>query len=81
MATQMNLSQIYETEKLEGLKRLAEQVGCSWRYLYQCATHRKTISPELAQRCIAADARLSLDDIYCHLRAGESAAPAEQAAA
>lgn len=76
----MNLSQIYETEKLEGLKRLAEQVGCSWRYLYQCATHRKTISPELAQRCIAADGRLSLDDIYAHLRA-EQITTTEQAAA
>lgn len=60
----MNLQTLYETEGSAALNRLAEATGANRKYLYQCATGRKVPSPKLACALVAADARLTLDDIY-----------------
>jgi hypothetical protein len=55
---------IYQAEGSGWLNRLAEVSGINRKYLYQCATGRRQPSPEYARRMIAADNRLTLDEIY-----------------
>lgn len=65
----MNLQIYYETYGAKGLKRLAESVGANSKYLYQCATGRKTPSPKLAIAIVRFDSRFTLDGIYAHVSA------------
>jgi hypothetical protein len=62
----MNLSDIYDQEGIDGLRRLAKATGADAQYLRQCATHwrKKRPSPELAAKLIAADSRLTWEDLY-----------------
>lgn len=59
----MNLNSIYKAEKFAGLKRLADMVDANPKFLWQCATGRRTPSPLMAARLCAADKRLSLDEL------------------
>ncbi len=60
----MDLSDLYRTEGISGLSKLAEAAKTDPKYLYHCATGRRTPSPSLARRLVQADSRLTLDDIY-----------------
>ncbi len=60
----MDLKDIYDKEGIAGLTSIADTVGCSAKYLYQCATERRCPSPAMARKLIAADSRLSFDDMY-----------------
>jgi hypothetical protein len=62
----MNLLDIHRAEGLNGLRRLAHEAGTDATYLWQLATawRGKKPSPDLAKRLIAADPRLTLDDLY-----------------
>ena len=60
----MNLQDIYQQEGPEGLDKLAAAAACNPKYLYQCATGRRCPSPAMARKLIAADSRLSFDDMY-----------------
>ena len=62
----MNPYDLYEEGGFPALKRLAEAAGTDPQYLRQCATpwRGKRPSPELAMRLIAAEPRLTLDDLY-----------------
>lgn len=57
----MDLSDLSPTERAE----LAAKVGCNPKYLYQCATQwrGKRPSPELARTLVAADPRLTLEEL------------------
>ena len=69
----MNLYDIYKTDGFAGLKELAEKVGSDPQYLRQCATSWRGKKPSilLAKKLIAADTRLTLEDIYASEGAGE----------
>jgi hypothetical protein len=60
----MDLNTIYQSEGFAGLSKLAEQAGCNPKYLYQCATGRKTLSPQLAKRLVECDSRLSFEALF-----------------
>lgn len=62
----MNLHDIYEEGGFSSLKALGEAVGADPRYLHQCATgwRGKKPSPTLAAKLIAADPRISWEDLY-----------------
>ena len=62
----MNLSDIYEEEGIEALKKLAKETGADLQYLRQCATNwkNKRPSPDLAAKLIQADPRITWDDLY-----------------
>ncbi|TVO53832.1 hypothetical protein [Denitromonas halophila] len=60
----MNLSDLYKSEGIAALGRLADATQSSRKYLYQCATTSRRPSPDLAVKLIAADPRLTLDDLY-----------------
>jgi len=55
----MNLYNLYKADGFKGLCRLAEAVGRNPKYLYQCATGRKTPSAELVVKLVKADRRLT----------------------
>lgn len=57
----MDLSNLTTTERAA----LAERVGCSKKYLYQCATgwKGKRPSPDLAKALVEADPRLTLEEL------------------
>ena len=61
----MNLSDIYQAEGIEGLRRLANAVDSDPQYLRQCATgwRGKRPSPELAARLVEADSRLDFKSL------------------
>lgn len=59
----MNLHDIYKAEKFAGLKRIATATGANPKFLWQCATGRRSLSPMMAERLCAADPRLTLEDI------------------
>lgn len=75
----MNLSDIHRLDGPAGLRRLADATGTIEKYLYQCATGRKTPSPALAKALVAADPRLTLDDIYADVGAPVAATEREAA--
>lgn len=62
----MNLRDLYEKEGFDALKALAKSAGTDPQYLRQCATNwrGKRPSPDLARRLIAADPRLTWEDMY-----------------
>lgn len=60
----MNLADLYKVDGRLGLRKLAFACGVSEKYLYQCATGRRVLSPELAKGLAEADPRLTLDDLY-----------------
>lgn len=60
----MNLNTLYLAEGQKGLNRLASLVGCNPKYLWQCANGRREPSPEMARKLVAADARLSIEEIF-----------------
>lgn len=60
----MDLAKIYESEGFAGLAKLAERADCNPKYLYQCATGRKTPSPRLAKRLVEVDSRLSFEALF-----------------
>ena len=59
----MNLHDIYSSEGPQGLARLAKQVGTASKYLYQCATGRKSPGPKLVHKLVSADSRLTYVDL------------------
>lgn len=60
----MDLTEIYKSEGFKGLSKLAEQADCNPKYLYQCATGRKTPSTRLAKRLVECDSRLSFEALF-----------------
>lgn len=60
----MNLRTLFEKEGFAGLVVLAKKADTDPRYLWQIADGRRTPSPKLANRLVAADKRLSLNDIF-----------------
>jgi len=68
----MDLQTLYQTDGPEGLKRLQMAVGANYKYLYQCATGRKTPSPKLAVALVNVDSRLTLEDIYREFQIAEA---------
>lgn len=60
----MTLADLYKSDGRLGLRKLAMAVGVSEKYLYQCATGRRVVSPEVAKGLVSADSRLTLDDLY-----------------
>ena len=59
----MNLHDIYSSEGPQGLSHLAKQVGTASKYLYQCATGRKSPGPKLVHKLVSADPRLTYVDL------------------
>jgi hypothetical protein len=61
----MNLSEFYEKEGFDGLKRLADAAGTDPQWLRQCATRwrNRRPSPDLAMRLVKADPRLDFQSI------------------
>jgi len=59
----MNLLDIYKIEGFEGLCLLAEAVGASPKYLYQCAIGRRQPSAAMVVRLCKADHRLTREDL------------------
>lgn len=55
----MDLSDLSPRERAD----LAAKVGCSHKYLYQCATGRRRASPDLARTIVEADPRLTLEGV------------------
>ena len=73
----MTLTELYRIDGPIGLRKLALACGVGEKYLYQCATGRRVLSPELAKGLVSADARLTLDELYAAVepkRANEEAA-------
>ena len=66
MLMPMNLKDLYDEGGFAALKRLAEKAGTDPQYLRQCATgwRGKRPSPPLAGRLIAAEPRLTYEDLY-----------------
>lgn len=60
----MNLRQLHEREGPPGLQALAERVGTSPKYLYQCAFGPRMPSPAMAWRLCAADRRLVFAELF-----------------
>lgn len=60
----MNLHDLYAADGRPGLIHLAGVVGCNPKYLWQCATGRREPSPDLARKLVAADGRLTIQEIY-----------------
>ena len=58
----MDLSDIYRTEGMQGLRKLAQRASVSSKYLYQLATgfQGRRCSPSFALRLAAIDPRLSV---------------------
>jgi len=59
----MNLYDLYTQDGFKGLRRLADVVGMNPKYLYQCATGRRTPSAEVAVKLVKADRRLTREDL------------------
>lgn len=74
----MNLSDLYQECGRTVLRELSRRCGVGEKYLYQCATGRRVVSPALAKGLVAADRRLTLDEIYRDVPA--QLAPREEAA-
>lgn len=72
----MTLNELYTLEGFQGLKRLAAAAGTDAQYLRQCATgwRNKRPSPELAEKLIAAEPRLTWEGIFKPRRQGQPAA-------
>lgn len=60
----MNLADLYRTDGMAALTRLAQRVGANPKYLYQCATGRRRPSPELAFRLVRTEPRLVFEELY-----------------
>ncbi len=73
----MTLFEVYESGGRKALAALAKAAGTDTTYLYQLATgwRGKRPSPDLCKRLIAADPRLSYEDLLDHerLRSTEAA--------
>lgn len=67
-AASMTLKELLKKEGPGVFIRLAEKVGCSPRYVSQCAYGHRNPSPALARKLVAADSRLTLaalrPDVY-----------------
>lgn len=59
----MNLIDIYHEEGPTGMRRLATAVGANPIYIYQCATGFRKPSPRLVHKLVAADKRLTREDL------------------
>jgi len=61
----MNLSDIYQEEGFDGLRRLAQAAGTDPQYLRQCATRWRGRKPStrLAIRLVDADPRLDFKEL------------------
>ncbi len=64
----MNLAKLYQQEGAALLTALHVATGLSRKYIYQCATGRRSPSPAVAMRMIEADSRLIFEEMYSNLK-------------
>lgn len=81
MLLDMNLRELYDEGGFAALKRLAEAANTDPQYLRQCAKgwRGKRPSPDLALRLIAAEPRLTLEDLYGQAASAAGAKPPQAA--
>jgi len=64
----MDLAKLYSQEGAALLTSLHVATGLSRKYIYQCATGRRSPSPAVAMRMVEADPRLVFEEMYSNLK-------------
>lgn len=59
----MKLRDLRETITRDEWNSLAQRAGCNPDYLYLCALGHRNVSPQLAQKLVRTDSRLTLHEL------------------